>query len=78
MTELPERLRAWSDDAVMGRRMIGASHDLREAAREIDALREIVKLSLEYWEGKDRRYKTRFPAWVRLAVMLGFSIRKWK
>ena len=38
MTELPDRLRAWSDDAVMGRCMIGASHDLREAAREIEAL----------------------------------------
>lgn len=38
MTGLPERLRAWSDDAVMGRRMIGASHDLREAANHIEAL----------------------------------------
>ena len=78
MTGLPERLRAWSDDAVMGCRMIGASQDLREVAREIDALREIVKLSLEYWENKNRRYKTRFPAWVRRALMLGFSVRKWE
>ena len=38
MTELPERLRAWSDDAVMGRRMIGASSDLREAANRIEAI----------------------------------------
>ena len=38
MTGLPDRLRAWSDDAVMGRRMIGASHDLREAANRIEAI----------------------------------------
>ena len=48
MTNLPERLRAWSDDAVTGRNLIGSSADLRDAAREIEQLREVVALALEY------------------------------
>lgn len=78
MSNLPERLRAWSDDAVTGRNLIGSSADLRDAAREIEQLREVVALALEYWETKNRRYKTRFPAWVSKAIPLGFHLKNWK
>lgn len=78
MTELPDRLRAWSDDAAMGRRMIGASHDLREAAREIEAARNVVKMAIEYWNGKNRRYATRYPAWVRASIDIGINPIDWK
>lgn len=38
MTELPERLRAWADDAMTGRNIMGASSDLLDAARKIESL----------------------------------------
>lgn len=38
MTELPDRLRAWADDAMTGRNIMGAASDLWDAARVIEAL----------------------------------------
>ncbi len=69
--ELPARLRAWSDDAVLGRRIIGASIDLRDAATELEQARHALELALEYWAHRQQRYKNRNPVWVQAAKELG-------
>lgn len=69
--ELPNRLRDWSDDAVLGKRIIGASADLRDAASELEQARHALELALKYWGDRQQRYKHRFPAWVQAAKELG-------
>jgi hypothetical protein len=36
------RLRAWAQDAILGRKMYGAGADIAEAADELDRLREAL------------------------------------
>lgn len=65
------RLRAWADDMALGRQCQGADYDIRQAAIEIDEMRNVLKLALKYWADRQQRYKNRNPVWVQDAKDLG-------
>ena len=65
------RLRSWADDMALGRPCQGADFDVRQAAIEIDEMRNVIKLALEYWAHRQQRYKNRNPIWVQSAKDLG-------
>lgn len=42
-----------------------AADTLTQQESEIEALREALKLALEYWAHRQQRYKNRSPVWVK-------------
>lgn len=78
MNDLPSTLREFSDSLACDSETMWIFSTLDKDANEIEAARRVIKMAVEYWEAKNRRYKTRYPAWVRASIDIGINPIDWK